>query len=102
MYAENSTYRLTMNILKVLRPVIGLALVVTTILIGFSGITQWIVLLMGALFTAAYVNGKWTVWRALFEEKGRKLYESLGATYVVETIIVFALYWLGRGTAGLL
>lgn len=91
-----------MNILRALRPVIGLALVVATILVGFSGITQWIVLLFGAMFTAAYVNGKWVVWKALFEEKGRKLYESLGATYVVETLIVFALYWLGRGTAGLL
>lgn len=86
----------------ILGPIVGFFLVVATILVGFSGVAQWIVLLLGALFTAAYINGKWAVWKALFEEKGRKLYESLGATYVVETIIVFALYWLGRGTAGLL
>mgnify|MGYP001798062015 CR=1 FL=1 len=88
-----------MNLLK---PLIGLALVVATILIVFAGGAQWLVLLFGALFTLAYINGKWGVWRSLFQNRDRRFYQSLGATYVVETIIVFSLYWLGRGTAGLL
>lgn len=88
-----------MNLLK---PLIGFALVVATILVGFVGGAQWLVLLLGALFTLAYINGKWGVWKALFQKRDLRFYQSLGATYVVETIIVFSLYWLGRGTAGLL
>ncbi|MEO0771452.1 MAG: hypothetical protein AAFY72_18865 [Cyanobacteria bacterium J06649_4] len=88
--------------MKVIYPLIGVALVVATVLIGFVNVGQWIVLLLGAGFTAAYINGKWGVWKELFRTRGSKFYQSLGATYVVETIIVFALYWLGRGVSGLI
>ncbi|MEL6161572.1 MAG: hypothetical protein AAFQ40_07550 [Cyanobacteria bacterium J06623_5] len=89
--------------LKLIRPLIGLALVVVTILIGFAEARQWVVLLLGVLFTVAYIDGKWTtVWQEHFQRWDRKFYQSLLATYVVETIIVLSLYWLGRGTAGLL
>ncbi len=87
---------------KKFKPLIGFALVVAVITVGFVQVTQWLVLLFGALFTAAYVNNKWPIWRDLFGQRDRKLFQSLLATYGVETTIVFALYWLGRGTAGLL
>ena len=88
--------------MSILKPILGLALVVLTILVGFSGAAQIWVLVLGALFTAAYINGKWMIWRDLFERRDRKFYQSLLATYAIETLLVFALYWLGRGVAGLL
>lgn len=88
--------------MRILRPIAGFALVVIVILVGFAQVAQWSVLLFGALYTAAYMNGKWSVWRGLVEQRDRNFYQSLLATYAIETIIVFALYWLGRGTAGLL
>lgn len=88
---------------SVIGPAIGFLLVVATIATGFVQVAQWIVLLLGALFTAAYINGKWAViWKDLFKQRDRKFYQSLGATYVVETILVFALYWLGRGVSELI
>ncbi len=95
--------------MRIFRPIAGFALVVIVILVGFAQVAQWSVLLFGALYTAAYMNGKWSVWRGLVEQRdgeafqgNRNFYQSLLATYAIETIIVFALYWLGRGTAGLL
>lgn len=88
--------------MKIINPLIGFALVAIAILTGFVSVGQWIVLLLGAGFTTAYINGKWTVWRSLFQSGGSKFYQSLGATYVIETIIVFSLYWLGRGVSGLI
>ncbi|MEM6451888.1 MAG: hypothetical protein AAF703_16425 [Cyanobacteria bacterium P01_D01_bin.105] len=97
--------------MKVLGPLLGFLLVVATIATGFIHIAQWIVLVLGALFTAAYIGGKWTIWQDVFAKRDspkeerlrqRKAYQSLAATYVVETIIVFSLYWLGRGVSGLI
>jgi len=88
---------------SVFGPIIGFLLALAAIATGFIQVAQWIVLVIGALFTAAYISGKWTViWQALFENRDRKFYQSLGATYVIETILVFALYWLGRGVSDLL
>ncbi|MFK8184020.1 MAG: hypothetical protein AB8B99_11650 [Phormidesmis sp.] len=87
--------------MKVIGPIIGFLLVVATIATGFIHIAQWIVLILGALFTVAYISGKWVIWQELVESRDRKFYQSLLATYVVETLIVFALYWLGRGVADL-
>ncbi|MEL6554512.1 MAG: hypothetical protein AAFQ63_13735 [Cyanobacteria bacterium J06621_11] len=42
-----------------LKPLAAIALVVVTISFGYSGVGQWVVLLLGALFTAAYIDGKW-------------------------------------------
>lgn len=88
--------------MKVLGPIAGFLLVILAIATGFIQVAQWSVLAIGALFTAAYISGKWGLWQDLIANRDRKFYQSLGATYVVETIIVFALYWLGRGVAGLL
>lgn len=79
-----------------LKPLAAIALVIITVLFGFFGITQWIVLLLSLLFTAAYVESKWAVWKPLVQRRNAKFYQSLLATYVVETILVFALYWSGR------
>lgn len=85
-----------------LKPLVGLTLVVVTVLLGFSGVDQWIVLFVGILFTAAYIDSKWVVWKPLVQRRDGKFYRSLMVTYAVETVLAFALYWLGRGVASLL
>jgi hypothetical protein len=95
--------------MKKLMPILGVLLVFVVIWAGFSQSDQWLVLPLGGLFTAAYISGKWALWKDLFNrpEGGAasqklKLFQSLLATYVVETLLVFALYWLGRGVSDLL
>lgn len=85
-----------------LKPLAASALVVVTISFGYSGVGQWVVLPLGALFTAAYIDGKWRVWKPLVRSRNAKFYQALGVTYWVETMLVFALYWLGRGGANVL
>lgn len=88
--------------MKIIGPIFGFLLVVGAIATGYFLVVQWVVLLLGALFTVAYIAGKWNIWRAVFRTRDRKSYQSLAATYVVETIIVFSLYWLGRGVSDLI
>ena len=88
--------------MKIIGPIIGFLLVVATIAIGFVHVAQWTVLILGALFTVAYISGKWVIWQDLVKNRDLKFYQSLLATYVIETLIVFALYWLGRGVSDLL
>ena len=88
--------------MKALKPIFGLALVVIIILVGFAKASQWLILPLGVLFTAAYINGKWYAWKTLFKQRGNKFYTSLATTYIIETILVFVLYWMGRGVANLL
>ncbi|EDX84429.1 hypothetical protein S7335_2126 [Synechococcus sp. PCC 7335] len=100
-----------MKVQKILGYLLGFCLLITAIACGFSQFPQWTVLFLGMLFTAAYINNKWTVWKELVQRDLsssdhrfplRNFYQALGATYLIETTIVFAFYWLGRGISGLL
>ncbi|MEM8502776.1 MAG: hypothetical protein AAF716_06435 [Cyanobacteria bacterium P01_D01_bin.1] len=99
-----------MGIRKILGYLLGFCLLLATIACGFIQFPQWSVLLLGGLFTAAYINNKWSVWKDLVQKdlatgqrfRLRSFYQALAATYLIETIIVFAFYWLGRGVSGLM
>jgi len=99
-----------MGMQKILGYLLGFCLLIAAIACGFIQFPQWGVLLLGGLFTAAYINSKWLIWRDLVHRDlatGRRFYlrsfyQALAATYLIETTIVFAFYWLGRGVAGLL
>jgi len=88
--------------MKFLKPILGLSLVVIIILIGVAKAGQWLVFPLGGLMTVAYINGKWYAWAGLFKQRSRKLYQSLAITYAIETLLAYALYWLGRGIVSLL
>ena len=99
-----------MNVQKILGYLLGFCLLIAAIACGFRQFPQWTVLLLGVLFTAAYINNKWSVWKELVQRdlsdnrrfRLRNFFQALGATYFIETTIVFAFYWLGRGVSGLL
>lgn len=87
--------------MKFLKPILGLSLVVIIILIGVAQASQWLVLPLGFLMTATYIHGKWYAWADLFKQRSRKFYQSLAVTYAIETLLTYALYWLGRGLVNL-
>ncbi|MEO0648672.1 MAG: hypothetical protein AAFZ17_21380 [Cyanobacteria bacterium J06650_10] len=62
---------------------------------------------MGCIASGCFVYGgvyRWQVggWKPLVRSRNAKFYQALGVTYWVETMLVFALYWLGRGGATVL
>jgi hypothetical protein len=84
-----------------LKGLLGLGLLAIAIYIGFAKLPLWSPLLLGLLFTAAYIQGKWYLWRDLFEQKSTKLVSSLLSTYVIQVILVGIFYLLGSGIARL-
>ncbi|MEL6814759.1 MAG: hypothetical protein AAFP03_08085 [Cyanobacteria bacterium J06598_3] len=88
--------------MKILKPILGISLVATIIWLGVAKAGQWLVLPLGALMTAAYINGKGYAWSGLFKQPSQKLYQLLAVTYVIETLLTYGFYWLGRGIMNLL
>lgn len=86
------------------RLVLSLALVFVILLVGFIKSSQWLILPLGIVFSAAYIHGRWHTWERLFQQEKLRsdLYASLATTYVMETILVYFLYWSGRGVANIL
>jgi uncharacterized membrane protein YcjF (UPF0283 family) len=54
------------------------------------------ILLLGAIFTAAYIQDKWSLWRDLFQQRDRVFYQSLLITYLIQGVVVAVLYLLGH------
>lgn len=81
---------------------LGIGLLAIAIYTGFARFPLWSVPLLALLFTAAYIQGKWYLWRDLFQQQNRKLYQSLLVTYIIQTVVVFVFYLLGSGAARLL
>ena len=76
---------------------LGLGLLAIALYTGFVGIPLWIILVVGVLFTVAYIQGKWYLWRDLFQRRDQTLYRSLLITYLIQVIVVTVFYLLGSG-----
>lgn len=81
--------------MKALKPFLGLMLVVLIVMVGYAGVSVWLVFPLAAIFAAAYINGKWAAWESLFRQGGLRLYRALWVTYVIDLFIVLELYLLG-------
>ena len=87
----------------ILRVVSGLALLIGTILFGYFHRSLWSIVLMGIVFTAGYVAGKWPLWKAMTFEHGM-IYSivKLPPVLLVQVILVSVLYIIGYGLGALL
>lgn len=54
-----------MDMRKIVGYLLGFCLLVAAIGSGFIQFPQWTILLLGGLFTAAYINSKWAIWKDL-------------------------------------
>ncbi len=88
--------------MNVVKGFLGIGLLAIAVYAGFAKFPLWRVPLLALLFTAAYIQGKWYLWRDLFEQRSRKLYQSLLVTYLIQAVVVFIFYLLGSGAARLL
>ncbi len=80
---------------------LGLGLLAIALYTGFAGIPLWLIPLVGVLFTAAYLQGKWSLWRGLFQRRDRTFYQSLLITYAMQVVVVALFYLIGSGVARL-
>ncbi|MBO3457676.1 hypothetical protein G7B40_008655 [Aetokthonos hydrillicola Thurmond2011] len=81
---------------------LGIGLLLIGLYIGVADFSPWMIPLLGMVYTAAYIQGKWYLWAELFRRRNSKFYQSLVITYLIQTGLVFVLYWLGRGVGYLL
>ena len=86
----------------VLRVASGLALLIGAILFGYFHRSPWSIVLMGVVFTAGYVAGKWPLWKAMTLEHGI-VYSivKLPPAFLVQVILVSVLYIIGYGLGAL-
>ena len=88
--------------MQYIKPLLGLGLVALALYTGFVGISPWMILLLGVIFTAAYIQDKWFLWRDLFQRRDRVFYQSLLITYLIQFVVVAVLYVLGRSIGRLM
>ena len=88
--------------MQYIKPLLGLGLVAIAFYVGFVGISLWMILLVGVVFTAAYIQNKWFLWRDLFQRLDRVFYQSLLITYLIQVVVLAVLYLLGRSIGRLM
>ncbi|HEY9656322.1 MAG TPA: hypothetical protein V6C50_12630 [Crinalium sp.] len=88
--------------MQYIKPLLGLGLVAIAFSVGFVGISPWMILLVGLVFTAAYIQDKWFLWHDLFQRRDRTFYQSLLITYLIQVVVVAILYLFGRGIGRLM
>ncbi|MBD2036346.1 hypothetical protein H6F86_03490 [Phormidium sp. FACHB-592] len=88
--------------MQYIKPLLGIGLIAIALYVGFVGISPWIILLVGIVFTAAYIQDKWFLWHDLFQRRDRAFYQSLLITYLIQVVVVAILYLLGLGIGRLI
>lgn len=85
----------------VVRGLLSIGLLAIAVYAGFAPLPLWSILVIGVLFAIAYIQGKWYLWDEVFQTGGRKLYQSLLVTYLIQLVVVAIFYLLGSGVARL-
>ena len=86
----------------VLRVASGLALLIGAVLFGYFFRSPWSIVLMGIVFTAGFIAGKWPLWKAMNLEHGiTHSIVKLPPTFLVQIILVSVLYIIGYGLGAL-
>lgn len=81
------------------KELLGIGLLALSIYTGFSKAPWWSIPLLALLFTAAYIQSKWYLWSALFQQQHLNLFHSFLITYLIQALVVSILYSIGRGMA---
>lgn len=80
---------------------LSIGLLAIALYAGFARFPLWCILLISILFAIAYIQGKWYLWKDVFQAGGRRLYQSLFVTYLIQLVVVAIFYLLGSGVARL-
>lgn len=71
----------------------------------YSGYVQWpltSILWIGLVFTVAYIQDKWYLWKPMFRAINLRFWRSLMATWVMQCIVVSLFYLIGAGVGRLM
>jgi hypothetical protein len=86
----------------VLKAIFSIGLLAIAICAGYAKFPLWSIFVIAVPFTIAYIQGKWYLWDELFGQGGRRLYQALLQTYLVQLVVVSIFYLLGSGFARIL
>lgn len=75
----------------------SLILLVTALFCGFNKFPLWCIPLLAVPFTMGYIHGKWLLWQPLLQHRGKRFYQSLIVTYVIQCVVVLIVYLIGSG-----
>ena len=89
-------------LISTLKGILSLTLVAVALYAGLMRLPFESIFAISLLFTVAYIQSKWHLWQSLFQTPGRKLYQSLLITYLIQLAVVAVFYALGSGLARLL
>lgn len=84
-----------------LKGLFGIGLLIIALYAGFVQLPLWSILLIGILFTIGCIQGKWYLWKDVFQTAGSRLYPSLITTYLIQVVVVAVFYLLGSGVVRL-
>ena len=79
----------------------SLILLATALFCGFEAVTLWCIPLLALPFMAGYIRGKWSVWQPRLQNRGKRLYQHLIVTYVIQCGLVLTIYLIGSGISRL-
>ena len=64
---------------------------------GYIGLPLWSIPLLGLPFCAAYIHGKWYLWKPLFQNRTSQFWSSLVVTWLIQCIVVLVIYLIAAG-----
>jgi hypothetical protein len=83
---------------KFLRLLVGCALLIGAIASGWAGRAPAVIWLLALAFSLSFIVGRWQAWSLAWRERRlRQALAGLPLTYLVQTLLVAALYLLGLG-----
>jgi hypothetical protein len=77
----------------------SLILLATALFCGFKAVPLWCIPLLAIPFTMGYIHGKWLLWQPLLQNRGKRFYQNLIVTYVIQCVVVLLIYLIGSGVA---
>ncbi|HEY9826287.1 MAG TPA: hypothetical protein V6D19_12630 [Stenomitos sp.] len=66
----------------------------------YSGYAKWpltSILWIGFVFTVAYIQGKWYLWKPMFKAVNVRFWRSLVTTWIMQCIVVLIFFLIGAG-----
>jgi hypothetical protein len=82
---------------SLIKAVFAFILLATALYSGYTGLPLWSIPLLGLLFLAGYIHGKWYLWKPMFQAINSRFWGSLLVTWLIQCIVVLVLYLIAAG-----
>lgn len=80
-----------------IKAVFAFILLASSFYSGYVGLSLWFIPLLGLLFCAGYIHGKWYLWQPMFQTRNSRFWSSLVVTWLIQCVVVLAIYLIAAG-----